>query len=129
MPTTRAGIAHGITSKGFILVNHRSGKFNSSASPRLVNEMISKDEKVKTTETKAKAVKPIIDRLISRAKKKDKINAIRYLNAKLPDPLASKKIIDVLLDKYKERPSGYTRIIKTGFRRGDAAPMVKIELV
>jgi len=86
-------------------------------------------EKVKTTHTKAKAVKPIIDRLISMAKKKDKMNAIRYLNARLPDELASRKIMDKLISRYKDRPSGFTRITKLGFRLGDAAPVVQIELV
>lgn len=86
-------------------------------------------EKVRTTETKAKAVKPLIDRLISRAKKKDTMNAIRYLNSRLPDELASRKIMDVLIGRYKERPSGFTSIQKLRFRSGDAAPMVQISLI
>ena len=66
---------------------------------------------------------------VLRVKGKDKVNAIRYLNARLTDTLASKKILDVLVDRYKDRPSGFTRIIKEKYRIGDGAPIVSIELV
>lgn len=86
-------------------------------------------EEVTTTEAKAKAVKPLVDRLIARVKGKEKYIAIRYLNARVPDPLASKKIMEVLLDRYKDRPSGFTSLTKKGFRKGDGAPIVTIKLV
>lgn len=85
-------------------------------------------EKVSTTKTKAKAVKPIIDRLISKAKNENKVEAIRYLKKYLPDTLAVKKIMDELIGRYEKRTSGFTRIIATGYRQGDAAPMVSIQL-
>lgn len=86
-------------------------------------------EKVRTTRTKAKAVKPLIDRLIATAKKKDQLNSIRYLNKHLPEELACKKIMEELVTRYKDRPSGFTTIAKLEPRRGDAAPMVQIALV
>ena len=85
-------------------------------------------EKVKTTETKAKAVKSIVEKLITTAKAGD-LTARRKLIATLPQPLAVKKAMDVLGKRYKERPGGYTRIIKLGARQGDGAPMVQLELV
>lgn len=86
-------------------------------------------EKVKTTEAKAKQVKPIIEKLISKAKKDDKVKVNRDLNAYLPDKNASKKLSRELVERYKDRSSGFVRLTKIGFRAGDAAPMVQIELV
>lgn len=86
-------------------------------------------EKVKTTEPKAKAVAPYVARLIDTAKKHDKLTAIRMLNKLVNHKNCSKKIMEQLAVKYKDRKSGYTRITKVGFRAGDCAPMVLIELV
>lgn len=86
-------------------------------------------EKVKTTEAKAKLVKPVVEKLISKAKKDSAMNAYRALNAYLPDKNASKKLMEELNKRYKDRDSGYVRLTKMGFRAGDAAPMVQIELV
>ncbi len=86
-------------------------------------------EKVKTTKAKAKLVKPIIEKLISVAKKNSKMNAYRSLNSYFLDKNAPKKLINELLERYKDRNSGFVRLINLGFRAGDAAPMVQIELV
>ncbi len=87
-------------------------------------------EKVKTTAKKAKAVQPFVDKLINIAKKKqDKREAIRELDRLLQHENSSKKILEVLVDKYKDRTSGYTRITRLGYRSGDNAPVVQIELV
>lgn len=86
-------------------------------------------EKVKTTQAKAKMVKPMVEKLITAAKKGPLPTAMRTLNAALPDTNASKKITRELLKRYENRSSGYLRIIPLGFRAGDAAPMVQIELV
>lgn len=86
-------------------------------------------EKVKTTEAKAKLVKPVIEKLISKAKKADAMNAYKALNAYLPDKNASKKVMKELTERYKARPSGFIRLTKVGFRAGDSAPMTQIELV
>ena len=86
-------------------------------------------EKVKTTKPKAKLVKPIVERLISLAKKQSLQVTMKSLNAYLKDANASKKLIEELLKRYKDRNSGFVRIIPLGFRAGDAAKMVQIELV
>ena len=86
-------------------------------------------EKIKTTEAKAKLLRPVVEKLITAAKKQEKHNAIRSLKAYLYDNNATKKMMEVLLDRYKDRNSGYVRITKLGFRAGDAAPMVQVELV
>ena len=86
-------------------------------------------EKVKTTQSKAKAVKPIVDRLITGAKKQSLPVAMRTLNAYLMDKNASKKLIRELLKRYEKRDSGFLRLIPLGYRVGDSAPMVQIELI
>lgn len=85
-------------------------------------------EKVKTTEAKAKAVRTLLDRMITVAKAGD-LAARRRLLATLPQTLAAKKAFEVLGERYKERPGGYSRIVKLGARQGDGAEMVQIELV
>lgn len=86
-------------------------------------------EKVKTTKPKAKLVKPQIERIISMAKKTEPFNAMRRMNSYFSDENASKKVMNELLKRYKDRPSGFVRITALGHRPGDAAPMVQIELV
>lgn len=86
-------------------------------------------EKVKTTQARAKQVQPIVEDLISKAKNKDTMNAIRQIGAVVLDENASRKLIEVLKDRYKDRTGGYTSIVKMGFRAGDAAEMVQIALV
>lgn len=86
-------------------------------------------EKIKTTKAKAKAVAPVVEKLINTAKKENETNAIRKINRIVLDKNASKKLIKELKKKYQDRKSGYTRIINIGFRSGDAAPVVQIELV
>lgn len=86
-------------------------------------------EKVKTTTAKAKAVQPFVERLITIGKKKEKRQAIRELERLLQHENGSKKILEVLADKYKDRTSGFTRVTKMGYRNGDNAPVVQIELV
>jgi large subunit ribosomal protein L17 len=86
-------------------------------------------EKIKTTQTKAKAVQPFVDRLINIGKKKEKREAIREIESLLQHKDSSRKILEVLKEKYKDRPSGYTRITKLGYRNGDSAPVVQIELI
>lgn len=85
-------------------------------------------EKVKTTEAKAKTVKPLVEKLITRGKVKSVHNK-QQLAKIIPDKKAVQKVLDVLGPKYKTRPGGYCRIIKIGQRQGDGAKMVQIELV
>lgn len=86
-------------------------------------------ERVKTTRSKAKLIKPIIEGLITKAKKSSTVNAMRHLNAYFLDKNASKKLVKELLDRYKEKNSGFVRLTNLGYRAGDAAPMVQIELI
>lgn len=85
-------------------------------------------EKVKTTEAKAKAVKSMVEKMITTAKSND-LAARRKLIEILPQKLAVKKAIEVLGERYKDRQGGYSRIIKLGSRKGDGAEIVQIELV
>ena len=85
-------------------------------------------EKIKTTDTKAKSLRPVVERLITRAKKGD-LAARRYLLSYFPTEQPVNKLLEVLGPRYKDRKGGYTRIIKLGVRQGDGAPMAQIELV
>ena len=85
--------------------------------------------KIKTTEAKAKEIRPQVERMITLAKRGD-LTARRAVISALPDePLVVGKLFDEIALKYADRTSGYTRIVKVGFRKGDAAPIVQIELV
>jgi large subunit ribosomal protein L17 len=86
-------------------------------------------EKIKTTEAKARAVKPFVEKLINIAKKKEKREAIRQIESLLQHKNSSKKLFEVLADKYKDKEGGYLRVTKLGYRSGDNAPVVQIELV
>ncbi len=84
-------------------------------------------EKVKTTDTKAKAVQSLVEKMITAAKKND-LNAKRKMIATLPQKMAVKKAIEILGERYKGTKGGYTRITKLGHRQGDGAKIVQIEL-
>lgn len=86
-------------------------------------------EWVTTTRPKAKLASRVIDRLIATAKKKDKMSAIRYIQPNLFWKNASLKIMDVLIDKYKDRPSWFTRIMSIWKRPWDSADKVRIQFV
>lgn len=85
-------------------------------------------EKVKTTEAKARVVKPFLEKVITIAIKGG-LNGRRELIRLLPQPMAIKKALDVLAVKYKGRRGGYLRITKLAQRQGDNAKIVQIELV
>ncbi|MBU0722194.1 50S ribosomal protein L17 [Patescibacteria group bacterium] len=85
-------------------------------------------EKVKTTEAKAKTVKPLLEKIITASIKGD-LASRRELIRLLPQKMAVKKAMEILAIKYKGRQGGYSRIIKLGARLGDNANMVQIELV
>jgi len=85
-------------------------------------------EKIKTTKAKAKAVKPLVEKMVTIAKAKD-LTARRRLLAFLYHAKAVKKALEVLGPRYQERRGGYTRIINLGPRKGDGAEMVQIEFV
>lgn len=101
---------------------HRELMFRNLATSVILHE------KVKTTLPKAKEIRPIVEKLITTAKKGD-VNAIRKLNAYLLDKNATEKMITELGPLYQKRNGGYTRITKLGFRSSDAAEMAQIELL
>jgi len=84
-------------------------------------------EKIKTTEAKAKELRVVAEKMITRAKNIDLAN--RRLLARELTPKMTKKIIDEVAPRYKERQGGYTRIMKLGPRHSDGAHMAIIELV
>ncbi|PIZ71237.1 50S ribosomal protein L17 [Candidatus Peregrinibacteria bacterium CG_4_10_14_0_2_um_filter_43_11] len=86
-------------------------------------------EKVKTTEAKAKLVRPLVEKMITFAKKKELSTAIRELNQFFLDENATKKVTQELLERYKDRNSGFLRLTHKGFRAGDSARIMQIELI
>ncbi len=87
-----------------------------------------KHEQIKTTLPKAKDLRPIAEKLITRAKS-GTLHDRRQVFAFLRDDAVVAKLFSTLAERYKGRPGGYTRVLKAGFRYGDAAPMAIIELV
>ena len=86
------------------------------------------DEQITTTLPKAKDLRPIVEKLITLAKKGD-LHARRQAIAELRDPPMVKKLFEVLGPRYASRNGGYTRVLKAGFRYGDSAPVAVIEFV
>lgn len=84
--------------------------------------------RIETTEAKAKEVSGLADQLITLAKRGD-LAARRTVISRLYDEEVVRKLFDEIAEKYKDRQGGYTRILKLGPRRGDAAPMAVLELV
>ncbi len=87
-----------------------------------------KHEQIKTTLPKAKDLRRVVDRLITLGKRGD-LHARRQALSTLRDDAIAAKLFDDLGPRYKDRPGGYTRVLKAGFRYGDMAPMAVIELV
>lgn len=86
-------------------------------------------ERVRTTKKRAEVVQPLVEQMITLAKTKDAMNAIRAINAFVTDRNACKKTMEVLKGRYNTRTSGYTRLIPLGVRQGDGAQLVTLELV
>lgn len=102
--------------------NQRTALFRSLANNLILHE------KIETTSAKAKAVKPLVEKLITRAK----VNSIhnrRLLIKELASENTTRKMLEVIGPKFKNRPGGYTKIIKLGNRSGDQAPMVNLMFV
>jgi large subunit ribosomal protein L17 len=102
--------------------SHRKAMFRNMAASLLIHEQI------KTTLPKAKELRRVADKMISLGKR-GTLHARRQAASYLIDDAAVIKLFDALADRYKERPGGYTRVLKAGFRYGDSAPMAVIELV
>ncbi len=85
-------------------------------------------EGIVTTEAKAKALRPVAEKLITKAKKGG-VHRHRQVVSYLGDKEMASKLFSDIAPRYAERPGGYTRILKLGPRQGDNAPMARIELV
>src|SRR6266545_268259 len=101
---------------------HRRAMFANMAAALI------KHEQIVTTLPKAKDLRPIVEKLITLAKRGD-LHARRQAIAQMRDVGMVKKLFDVLGPRYKGRDGGYTRVLKAGFRYGDSAPVAVIEFV
>ncbi|MEL7480731.1 MAG: 50S ribosomal protein L17 [Pseudomonadota bacterium] len=115
----RHGLAHRKLNR---TTSHRKAMFANMASSLITHEQIV------TTLPKAKELKPIMDKLVTLAKKGDLASRRRAI-AQIRDKAAVQKLFEVMGDRYAERNGGYTRVLKAGYRHGDNAPMAVIELV
>jgi large subunit ribosomal protein L17 len=86
------------------------------------------EEEIQTTVLRAKMLRPYVEKIITKSRRGD-LHARRMVLAKIPHVEVVTKLFDEIGPRYAERPGGYTRITKLGPRRGDGAPMAKIELV
>ena len=113
-------------SKGYRRLNrtheHRKALFANMAGSLIEHEQI------KTTLPKAKELRPIVEKLITLAKRGD-LHARRLVASQLKEDQYVIKLFDVLGPRYTERAGGYTRVLRAGFRYGDMAPMAIIEFV
>ena len=82
-------------------------------------------EQIKTTLPKAKELRPYVEKLITLAKRGD-LHARRLAIAQIKHEEPVRKLFDVLAERYRERPGGYTRVLKAGFRYGDMAPIIEL---
>jgi large subunit ribosomal protein L17 len=101
---------------------HRQAMFSNMAASLVLHEQIV------TTLAKAKDLKRVMDKYITLAKRGD-LNSRRLAAARMRDEAMVKKLFEVLAPRYKERPGGYTRVLKAGYRYGDSAPVAVIEFV
>ena len=93
-----------------------------------LSKQLIEHDRIKTSQAKAKAVKPEVEKLITLAKRGD-LHARRQALAELRDPPMVKKLFEVLGPRYATRNGGYTRVLKAGYRYGDSAPVGVIEFV
>ena len=104
---------------------------NASARKALLRGLVTSvivEERITTTVTKAKAAAPLVDKMITLAKKGD-LAARRQAASYLMTPDSVKKLFDKLGSRFGQRNGGYTRVVKLGWRRGDGAETALLELV
>jgi large subunit ribosomal protein L17 len=102
--------------------SHRTALFRNMAAALI------KHEQIVTTLPKAKDLRPVVEKLVTLAKRGD-LHARRQAIAEIRDVAMVKKLFEVIGPRYKERNGGYTRVLKAGFRYGDSAPVGVIEFV
>lgn len=105
----------------------RSSGHRKALYRNLITELL-RHERIKTTEAKARAVRPLAEKMITLGKRGD-LHSRRLAAARLNDPRMVKKLFEDLAPRYQDRPGGYTRLYKLGPRQGDGAHMALIELV
>jgi large subunit ribosomal protein L17 len=114
---------HGVAGRKLgVTSSHRLAMFRNLACALL------KHEQITTTLPKAKELRPVAERLITRGKRGG-LHARRLLYAELRDDKIVNKLLGPLAERYRDRPGGYIRVLKAGVRYGDAASMAVIELV
>jgi len=102
--------------------SHRKAMFMNMA------QALIKHEQIITTLPKAKELRPVVEKLITLGKKGGLANRRRAI-AQLQNEDMAAKLFDVLAERYADRPGGYIRVLKAGFRQSDSAPLAVIELV
>src|SRR5471030_98544 len=114
---------HGISGRSFSRKSaHRKAMFDNLA------HALIKHEQITTTLPKAKDLRPVVEKLITLGKRGG-LHARRQALASLQDTKVTDKLFTILAERYSDRPGGYIRIVKAGFRYGDKAAMAIIELV
>ncbi|HET7334206.1 MAG TPA: 50S ribosomal protein L17 [Rhizomicrobium sp.] len=104
--------------------SHRTAMFANMAAALI------KHEQIKTTLPKAKELRPFVEKLVTLSRRgADNLHARRLAISQVRDETQVKKLFDVLGPRYAERPGGYIRVLKAGFRHGDNAPMAFVEFV
>ncbi len=96
---------------------------------RVMSTQLVIHEHITTTESKAKFLRPHVEKLITKAKKGGDFNNVKFMKKMLDTSAAVEKILSDVGPRFRSRPGGYTRIVKTGNRAGDNAPMARIEFV
>jgi large subunit ribosomal protein L17 len=102
--------------------SHRTAMFANMAAALI------KHEQIKTTLPKAKELRPVVEKLVTLSRRNN-LHARRLAQAQIRDEAQVKKLFEVIGPRYADRPGGYTRVLKAGFRYGDNAPMAFIEFV
>jgi large subunit ribosomal protein L17 len=104
--------------------SHRKAMFTNMAAALI------KHEQIKTTLPKAKELRPVVEKLVTLSRRGAKdLHARRQAIAQIGDDVQVAKLFDVIGPRYAQRPGGYTRVLKAGFRHGDNAEMAFIEFV
>ena len=105
-----------------VTTQHRNAMFANMAAALI------KHEQIKTTLPKAKELRPVVEKLVTLSRKND-LASRRLALSRIRDEAQVKKLFEVIGPRYANRPGGYTRVLKAGFRHGDNAAMAFIEFV
>jgi large subunit ribosomal protein L17 len=121
------------------LAHRKLGRVSEHRTALLRNQAMAliRHERIETTMPKAKELRPFVERLITIAKRGvasgdangKSLHARRLVLAELPDKAIVGKLFESIAPRYAERPGGYTRILRVGFRRGDSAEVAQVELI